>query len=81
MIKRIFKKSAVIFAATILFTTIFCTSAGTAQTSGAGDDIIRVGLYYRGSSVNTAQSIFDVSAQAGVTAGFVNSEGKFTEIH
>jgi stage II sporulation protein D len=42
-------------------------------------DVIRVGLYYRDSSVNTAQSIVDISAQAGILLGFSRNDS-FTEI-
>jgi stage II sporulation protein D len=80
MIKRSFKKAAAIIVSTVLFTAVFCANAETGRSTAAGSEIIKVGLYYKGSSVNTAQSVFDVSAQSGVTAGFENSEGVFTEI-
>jgi stage II sporulation protein D len=80
MIKRSLKKVAAIILSTVLLTAVFRVNAETGQLSAADSDIIRVGLYYKGSSVNTAQSIFDVSAQSGVTAGFVNGEGAFTPI-
>jgi stage II sporulation protein D len=41
---------------------------------------IRVGLYYKDSTVNTALAIFDVSAAAGLQAGFFANE-TFTEIY
>lgn len=37
-------------------------------------ETVKVGLYFKDSSVNTAQSIFDVSAKAGVQIGFFEND-------
>lgn len=81
MVKNAAKRIAALFTAIFISTAVLCANAGTDRMSGAGNDIIRVGLYYKGNSVNTAQSVFDVSAPPGVAAGFVNGEGIFTEIY
>ncbi|HOJ80542.1 MAG TPA: SpoIID/LytB domain-containing protein [Clostridiales bacterium] len=80
MAKSIIRKITALLAASAVFAVIFSANAGTGLASNTNEETIRVGLYYKGSSVDTAQSIFDVSAQAGVRAGFVNSGGTFTEV-
>ncbi|HOQ07985.1 MAG TPA: SpoIID/LytB domain-containing protein [Clostridiales bacterium] len=80
MVKNVIKKFAGLLAATAVFAAIFTANAGTGLAS-ENEELIRVGLYYKGGSVDTAQSVFDVSAQSGIKAGFVNSEGKFVELY
>jgi len=81
MAKSILRKIMALFAASAVFTAVFSANAGTGLASNANEEIIRVGLYYKGSSVDTAQSIFDVSAPAGLRAGFVNGDGTFAEVY
>lgn len=75
MLKNLIKKCAVLVIAAAM---IFSSSV---VSSGADNvpDTVRVGLYFTDSSVNTAQSIFDVSAAAGVQIGFFR-DNKFTQI-
>ncbi len=77
MIRNILKKAALFVTAAAMLTTVFCVYADAENETEA--ETVRVGLYYKGSSVNTAQSLFDVSAQAGVQLGFVKN-GIFEEI-
>lgn len=76
MIKRIFKRSAV-----LLITVMLILSSSTVSI-GANNipETVKVGLYYKDSSVNTAQSIFAVSAAAGLQIGYFK-DNKFTEIY
>jgi len=76
MLRRLFKKaSAALIAAAVMF-----SSTPVPASAGPVPDVVRVGLYYKDSSVNTAQSIFDLSAQAGMMLGFSRNEN-FTEIY
>ncbi len=76
MIKKIIKKSAAILAVAVILTSLPTVSAGADQIT----ETVKVGLFYKGSSVNTAQSLFDVSAQAGMQIGF-SQGGNFVEIY
>ncbi len=75
MIKKLIKKCAILFIAAAMIFSCPIVSVGADNIP----DTVRVGLYFTDSSVNTAQSIFDVSAAAGVQIGFFR-ENKFTEI-
>lgn len=75
MIKELIKKCAILFIAAAMIFSSYFVSMGADNVP----DTVRVGLYFTDSSVNTAQSIFDVSAATGVQIGFF-SENKFTEI-
>ncbi|NLH96927.1 MAG: SpoIID/LytB domain-containing protein [Clostridiaceae bacterium] len=81
MKRNVIGKIAGILAATVLLTTAFTADVKAGDASSANEELIRVGLYYKGGSVNTAQSVFDVSAQSGIMAGFVKEDGKFVEIY
>jgi stage II sporulation protein D len=70
------RKATAILAVVIILTSLSTVSSGADQLQ----ETVRVGLYYKGSSVNTAQSIFDVSAQAGMQIGFFQN-GTFVEIY
>jgi len=75
MIKVQLKKYIVfLIAAAILFSSSVISNA-----AGVIPDTVRVGLYFKDSSVNTAQSIFDVSAKSGVLIGFLKND-RFEEI-
>ena len=75
MFKGILRKTAAtLFAAAVMF-----SSTPIPASAGPVPDTVRVGLYYKDSSVNTAQSIIDLSAQAGIMLGFYR-DGNFTEI-
>lgn len=75
MFRRYLKKAAVLLTAAVMLLSSSIVSMGANQIP----DTVRVGLYYSDSTVNTALSIFDVSAAAGLQAGFF-SDGVFTEI-
>lgn len=70
------RKTAVILAVALIITSLSTVSSGAEKLP----DTVRVGLYYKGNSVNTAQSLFDISAQAGMQIGFVQN-GNFYEIY
>ncbi len=76
MITKIIKKAAGILAAAVILVSLPTVSSGADQTV----QTVKVGLYYKGSSVNTAQSLFDISAQAGMQIGF-SQGGNFVEIY
>jgi stage II sporulation protein D len=76
MINIKWRKAAAIMAVVIILASLPTVSSGAAQTQ----ETLKVGLYYKGSSVNTAQSIFDVSAQAGMQIGF-SQDGNFVEMY
>lgn len=71
-----YKKAAVLFIAIaiLLLTSTISMGANQIPTS------VRVGLYYKDASVNTALSIFNVSAAAGLQIGFTK-DNSFTEIY
>lgn len=71
-----YKKAAVLFIAIVilLFTSTISMGANQIPTS------VRVGLYYKDAYVNTALSIFNVSAAAGLQIGF-SKDNSFTEIY
>ncbi len=76
MLKGLLRKTAAaLIAAAVMF-----TSAPVPASAGTVPNVVRVGLYYKDSSVNTAQSIFDLSAQAGIMLGFSSNEN-FNEIY
>jgi len=75
MIKKLMKKCTLLLIAAAIIFSCPIISAGAYNIP----ETVRVGLYFTDSSVNTAQSIFDVSAAAGVRIGF-SSDNKFTEI-
>jgi len=70
MIRNILKKAAIILTAVSMTTMLFGVRA---DAKNDNNDTIRVGLYYKGSSVNTAQSVIDVSAQSGLQIGFTKN--------
>lgn len=76
MLKGFFRKAA---AALITAAVVF-SSTPVPASAGPVPDVVRVGLYYKDSSVNTAQSVVDVSASAGMALGFSINEN-FTEIY
>lgn len=76
MLKGIFRKAAVFLTVTAIILSTSTISKGANQVP----DTVRVGLYYKDSSVNTAQSVFDVSAAAGMQIGFFK-DNSFTEIY
>lgn len=76
MIKHFYKRAAILFVAVAIF---FSTSA-TSFCAGQIPSSVRVGLYYKDSSVNTALSIFNVSAASGLDIGF-SQDNSFTEIY
>ncbi|NLV36238.1 MAG: SpoIID/LytB domain-containing protein [Clostridiaceae bacterium] len=76
MIKRFLKRAVVLlFTVTIIFpsSTVSIGAHNIPET-------VKVGLYYRDNSVNTAQSIFAVSAGAGLQIGYF-SDNEFTQIY
>jgi stage II sporulation protein D len=80
MIRNILKKAALFLSAAMTITTIFSVNSDAGNNgTDANTYTVRVGLFYKGSSVNTAQSIIDVSAKAGVRIGFASNDS-FTEI-
>ncbi len=76
MTRKILVKATAIIAAIALITSISNVASGANQQP----ETVRVGLYYKGNSVNTAQSLFDVSAQSGMQVGFFEN-GSFVEIY
>ena len=76
MTKNICRKIVFLFIAVSLLLSSVPVSADNNLIPPA----VRVGLYYKDSSVNTAMSIFDVSAAAGLQAGFFINNS-FTEIY
>ncbi|HEX2947286.1 MAG TPA: SpoIID/LytB domain-containing protein [Clostridia bacterium] len=76
MLKGLFRKAA----AALVAAAVMLSSAPVPASAGSIPDVVRVGLYYKDSSVNTAQSVFDLSAQAGIMLGFQRDEN-FTEIY
>jgi len=74
-LKNILKKAAIILTAVSLTAMFF----GVRADAKNEDETIRVGLYYKGSSVNTAQSVFDISAASGLLIGF-EMNGQFEKI-
>ncbi|NLK87987.1 MAG: SpoIID/LytB domain-containing protein [Clostridiaceae bacterium] len=70
------RKTAAVLAVVVILTSLLTVSSGADKLA----DTVKVGLYYKGSSVNTAQSLFDVSAQAGLMIGFFQN-GNFVEIY
>ncbi len=74
--KKIYKKAAAAVLAIVLILSSTTISMGQFQTPA----YIRVGLYYKDGSVNTAQSVFNVSAAAGIQAGFFLN-GTFAPIY
>lgn len=74
--KKIYKKTAAAVVAIALLLSSSTISVGQFQTPA----YIRVGLFYKDGSVNTVQSIFNVSAAAGIQAGFFLNN-TFTEIY
>ena len=75
MIKKLIKKCTILFIAAAIVISSSIVSIGADNIP----DTVRIGLYFTDSSVNTAQSIFDVSAAAGVQIGFLSND-IFTEI-
>lgn len=75
MLRGFFRKTA----AVLISAAVFFSSVPVPASAGPIPDIVRVGLYYKDSSVNTAQSVFDLSASAGMILGFSRNEN-FTEI-
>lgn len=75
MKKELFKKSAIILIAVAIVLSSSIVSSGASNVP----ETVRVGLYFKDNSVNTAQSIFDVSAKAGVQIGFFSND-RFSEI-
>ncbi len=76
MINKIIKKATAIIATAAIIMSISGVPARAEQLP----DTVKVGLYYKGSSVNTAQSLFDVSAKAGLQIGFYKDDS-FSEIY
>lgn len=76
MITKILRKAAAVFTVVAIITSLSTVHSRADQLP----ETVKVGLYYKGSSVNTVQSLFDVSAQAGMQVGFFK-EGSFTEIY
>ncbi len=76
MLKGLFRKTA----AVLMAAAVMLSSAPAPASAGTVPDVVRVGLYYKDSSVNTAQSVFDISAQAGIMLGFSSNE-YFTEVY
>ncbi len=76
MIRRIFRKVAVLLITAALILSSSVVSIGANEVP----DTVRVGLYYKDSSVNTAQSIFAVSATAGLQIGYFKDDN-FTQIY
>lgn len=74
--KIFYKKAAAVIIALALLLSTSTISMGQYQTPS----YIRVGLYYKDGSVNTALPIFNVSAAAGIQAGFFLNN-TFTEIY
>lgn len=76
MIRKIFKRAMILlFAVTILL-----SSSTVSMGANSIPETVKVGLYYRDNSVNTAQSIFAVSASAGLQIGYFR-DNKFTQIY
>jgi stage II sporulation protein D len=73
---KIYKKAAAAVVAIALLLTSSTISMGQFQTPTH----VRVGLFYKDASVNTALSIFNVSAASGLQAGYF-SNNNFTEIY
>lgn len=76
MTKYLNKKAAALFIAITIFLTTSTISMGTYQIPTS----VRVGLYYKDTSTNTALSIFNVSAAAGLQIGF-SKDNSFTEMY
>jgi stage II sporulation protein D len=72
---RFYRRASILAVAAAIMVLIPSVSAGDVKVPGT----VRVGLYYRDSSVNTAQSIVDISSQAGILLGFTRNDS-FTEI-
>jgi stage II sporulation protein D len=75
MLGRFYKGTLILVIAAVIMALIPSISAGDVKIPNT----VRVGLYYRDSSVNTAQSIVDISAPAGMQLGFSKNDS-FTEI-
>jgi stage II sporulation protein D len=73
--KKLYKKAAAAIVAIVLLFSTSTISLGQFQTPA----YVRVGLFYKDGSVNTAQSVFNVSAVSGIQAGFFLNN-TFTEI-
>ena len=76
MMKHFYKKAATIFVAVAILLSTSTISVGASQIPTS----VRVGLYYKDNSVNTALSIFNVSAAAGLLIGF-SQNNNFTEMY
>ena len=75
MKKELIKRSAIILIAVAILLSSSIVSLGANNVP----ETVRVGLYFKDNSVNTAQSIFDISAKAGVQIGFFSNDS-FSEI-
>jgi len=76
MMKTYYKKICALFVIIAVISTTAPIPVNAYQIPAA----VRVGLYYKDSSTNTALSIFDVSAAAGLQIGF-SKDNIFVEIY
>jgi stage II sporulation protein D len=76
MMKKPYKKAIAVFAAIMLCLSVSPVSRGQYQTPS----YVRVGLYYKDSTSNTALSVFNVSAANGIQAGYFK-DNNFTELY